>query len=207
MSSAQAKLRSAATMAVLAVLLLAGGGLGLVGGDRAVPGARTTRPPAARTRVAEGEKVYPDQVTVSVLNAGTREGLADRTMSDLVDAGLDKGELGNAPDDTKVSGVEIWAEDLKNPAVKLVESFLGQGRRSWSAASAPLPGVNVVVGEEFPGVVRGSGVGRRQGGRRPSAARRPRTCRRLLVEPLGEAAPLADLRAAAARSAPAACVG
>lgn len=153
MSSAQAKLRSAATMAVLAVLLL----LGVAWAWSALtepfpePDDATT---CSSTLVAEGEKVYPDQVTVSVLNAGKREGLANRTMSDLVDAGLDKGELGNAPDDTKVSGVEIWAEDLKNPAVKLVESFLGKDAKLVRRES-PLPGVNVVVGEKFPGVAEG----------------------------------------------------
>ena len=77
---------------------------------------------------------------------------------------MDKGELGNAPDDTKVPGVEIWAEDLKNPAVKLVESFLGEDAKL-VRREPPLPGVNVVVGEKFPGVRGGSGVGRRQGGR------------------------------------------
>ena len=75
-------------------------------------------------------------------------------MSDLVDAGLAKGELGNAPDDTKVPGVQIWAEDLKNPAVKLVESFLGKDAKL-VRREPPLPGVNVVVGEEFPGVTEG----------------------------------------------------
>ena len=105
--------------------------------------------------MSQGEKVYPDQVTVSVLNAGTSEGLADRTMTALVAAGLDRGELGNAPDGTEVNGVQIWAEDANNPAVKLVDQLPGQGAPRWCAATAPLPGVNVVVGEEFPGVGEG----------------------------------------------------
>ena len=31
------------------------------------------------TTLAAGDKVYPDQVTVSVINAGNREGLASQT--------------------------------------------------------------------------------------------------------------------------------
>jgi len=104
--------------------------------------------------VAEGEKVYPEQVTVSVLNGGNREGLANKTMADLVNAGLDKGDLGNAPEDTEVSGVEIWAEDLKNPAVRLVASFLGKDAKL-VRRDPPLAGVNVVVGEDFSGVTEG----------------------------------------------------
>ncbi|MET0525830.1 MAG: LytR C-terminal domain-containing protein [Nocardioides sp.] len=153
MSTAQAKIRSAATMIALGILLL----VGVTWAWSAVTEPFPEREDAATcssTKVGEGEKVYPDQVTVSVLNAGSREGLANRTMSDLVDAGLAKGELGNAPDDTKVPGVEIWAEDLKNPAVKLVESFLGKDAKL-VRRDPPLPGVNVVVGEEFPGVTEG----------------------------------------------------
>ncbi len=153
MSDAKAKIRSAVTMIGLAGLLL----IGVTWAWSAVTEPFPEREDAATcssTRVAEGEKVYADQVTVSVLNAGSREGLATRTMSDLVDAGLAKGELGNAPDDAKVSGVEIWAEDLKNPAVKLVVSFLGEDAKL-VRRDPPLPGVNVVVGAEFPGVTEG----------------------------------------------------
>ncbi|HET9422748.1 MAG TPA: LytR C-terminal domain-containing protein [Nocardioides sp.] len=153
MSNAQAKIRSAVTMLGLAVLLL----IGVTWAWSAVTEPFPEREDAATctsTQVGEGEKVYPDQVTVSVLNAGSREGLANRVMTDLAEAGLDRGELGNAPEDSKVSGVEIWAEDLKNPAVKLVESYLGKDAKL-VRRDPPLPGVNVVVGEEFPGVTDG----------------------------------------------------
>ena len=153
MSDAKAKIRSAVTMIGLAGLLL----IGVTWAWSAVTEPFPEREDAATcssTRVAEGEKVYADQVTVSVLNAGSREGLANRVMTDLAEAGLDRGELGNAPDDTKVPGVQIWAEDLKNPAVKLVQSFLGKSAKL-VRRDPPLPGVNVVVGEEFPGVTDG----------------------------------------------------
>ncbi|HWM75320.1 MAG TPA: LytR C-terminal domain-containing protein [Nocardioides sp.] len=153
MNAAQAKLRSAATLIGLAVLLLVGVTWAWSAVTKPFP-EREDAATCSSSQVAEGEKVYPDQVTVSVLNAGTREGLANRTMSDLVDAGLAKGELGNAPDDAEVSGVQIWAEDLKNPAVKLVVSFLGKDAKL-VRRDPTLPGVNIVVGEEFPGVTEG----------------------------------------------------
>lgn len=153
MSSAQAKIRSAVTMIGLAVVLLIGVAWAWSAVTEPFP-ERDDAVTCTSTKVGEGEKVYPDQVTVSVLNAGSREGLANRTMSDLVEAGLAKGELGNAPDDAEVSGVEIWSEDLKNPAVKLVVSFLGEDAKL-VRRDPPLPGVNVVVGGEFPGVTEG----------------------------------------------------
>ena len=89
-----------------------------------------------------------------MLNGGTSEGLADRTLTELAQAGLDRGQLGNAPEGTEVNVAQIWAEDVDNPAVRLVLSFLGDGAKV-VRRDAPLPGVNVVVGEEFPGVGEG----------------------------------------------------
>ncbi len=152
MNIAQARIRSAITLLGLVVLLLAGVAWAWSAVSEPFP-ERAEAASCTSTVVAAGEKVYPDQVTVSVLNAGPSEGLADRTMTDLVAAGLDEGELGNAKG-TDITNVEIWAEDVDSPAVKLVKSYLGKGteivRRDVS-----LPGINVVVGEEFPGAGEG----------------------------------------------------
>jgi hypothetical protein len=140
-------------MAGLAVLLVIGVAWGWSAVSEPFPEGEEVAT-CTSTTVEEGEKVYPDQVTVSVLNAGGREGLANRTMSELVDAGLGTGELGNAPEDADVKGVEIWAADLENPAVRLVRSFLGDDAKL-VRRDPHLPGVNVVVGEDFPGVTDG----------------------------------------------------
>jgi len=153
MRSAQARLRSAVTMAALAVLLLIAVAWGWSAVSEPFPEGEEVAT-CTSTTVEEGEKVYPDQVTVSVLNAGGREGLANRTMTELVDEGLGKGELGNAPEDADVKGVEIWAADLENPGVRLVRSFLGDDVKL-VRRDPQLPGVNVVVGEDFPGVTNG----------------------------------------------------
>ena len=152
MNIARARIRSAVTLLGLVVLLLAGVAWAWSAVSEPFP-EREEAATCTSTVVDPGEKVYPDQVTVSVLNAGTSEGLADRTMTDLVAAGLDEGELGNARG-TDITNVEIWAEDLNSPAVKLVKSFLGKDAEIVQR-DASLPGINVVVGEEFLGVGAG----------------------------------------------------
>jgi hypothetical protein len=149
---AQARIRSALTLVGLVVVLLAGVAWAWSAVSEPFP-EREEAATCSSTVIEAGEKVYPDQVTVSVLNAGTSEGLADRTMTSLVAEGLDEGELGNAKG-TDISGVEIWAEDPDSPAVKLVISFLGKDTEV-VRRDVPLPGINVVVGEEFPGVREG----------------------------------------------------
>lgn len=152
MTGIPARFRSAATMLGLVALLLIGVAWAWSAVSEPFPGEEEAAT-CESTSVAEGEKVYPDQVTVSVLNSGEREGLANQTMTDLVDAAFDQGELGNAPGDADVSRVQIWAEDPKNPAVRLVASYFKEPRIV--RRDPPLAGVNVVVGDDSPGVKKG----------------------------------------------------
>lgn len=151
-----ARIRSAATMLGLVALLLIGVAWALSAVSEPFPEKEEEAATCASTSVAEGQKVYPGQVTVSVLNASSRAGLANQTMNSLVEAGLARGELGNAPKDADVSRVQIWAEDPKNPAVRLARSFLGKGVKV-VRRDPPLPGVNIVVGDEFAGAKKGRG--------------------------------------------------
>ena len=85
--------RSAVTIVVLGTILA----IGAVWGWRAMtepfPG-KADASACVTQAVQRGEKVYPDQVVVSVLNAGSREGLAGRTMGLLVDEGFREGDSG-----------------------------------------------------------------------------------------------------------------
>ncbi len=93
-------------------------------------------------------------MVVSVFNAGTRDGLAGRTMGLFTDQGFVEGDSGNAPSGTRVPWVQIWTTDPKSPAVRLVASHLGRHvnivRRKASGA-----GVVVMVGDGFTKLVRG----------------------------------------------------
>ena len=94
--------RSAVTLAVLCTLLAIGAAWGWDAATDPFPG-KVEALTCVDQAVQEGEKVYPDQVVVSVFNAGTREGLAGRTMGLLVDEGFREGDSGNAPAKAKVA--------------------------------------------------------------------------------------------------------
>ena len=151
--SAAARLRSALTLGVLAVLLVVAVAWGWSAATEPFP--EEEEPPiCSATAVSAGTKVYPDQVTVSVANAGTREGLAGRTMQLFLDGGFGRGGISNAPSGTKVAFAQIWTDEPQSPAVKLVKSRLGK-RAQVVRRDSGLPGVNVIVGDDFVELAEG----------------------------------------------------
>jgi hypothetical protein len=137
---------------VLGVILVLGAVWGWAAVTEPFPG-KAEVPTCVMRDVAAGDKVYPDQVVVSVFNAGTREGLASRTMQLLTDQGFVAGDSGNAPDNANVTTAEIWADDPGNPAVRLVAARLGDGVKIVSRRSDGA-GVVVVVGDDFDKLVK-----------------------------------------------------
>lgn len=144
--------RSAITLAALAVLLVLGAAWGWNAATEPLP-AKVDTPICTTQTIAAGEKVFPQDVTVSVYNAGTRDGLAGRVMKDLHDDGFAEGSVGDASS-AKVAAVEIWTTEPDSPAVQLVASHLGKQvdvqRRDGLGA-----GITVVVGDDFTKVVKG----------------------------------------------------
>jgi len=110
-------------------------------------------PACVETAVGAGQTVTPQEVTVSVLNAGRRAGLASRTMTALTGQGFNKGDSGNAPRNTPVGSAQIWTDDPGSPAVALVASRLG--RVKVLQRDVTEVGVVVVVGDKFGGVRKG----------------------------------------------------
>ena len=104
------------------------------------------------TDVAQGDKIYPQQVTVSVYNAGRREGLAGRTMQLLTDAGFAKGNAGNAAS-AKVGTVAIWTTTPDSPDVRLVASYFDAPEIK--RREGPGSGVTVIVGDGFKTLAEG----------------------------------------------------
>ncbi len=150
---ALARLRSGITLLVLLGLLLFGAAWGWSAMTKPFP--ETAEVSICNdTTVPAGTKVYPDQVTVSVANAGTREGLAGRTMKLLVDAGFGRGQTGNAPSGTEVAFAEIWTDDPLNPAVRLLKGKLG-GDATIVRRDTTLAGVTIIVGDDFKKLRRG----------------------------------------------------
>lgn len=152
------RLRSALTLGVLALLLVAGAAWGVSALTQPLPAPdlAVEEPPVCVDRTVEaGSTIGPGDVVVSVFNGGTTAGLAGRTLTRLASRGFVIGESGNAGE--RVQRVQIWAEQLPDPAVRLVRSHLG-GRVRVVEREGLGPGVTVVVGDDFGRL----GDGRRQ---------------------------------------------
>lgn len=145
--------KSAAVLLSLVLLLVLVAIWGWHAVTQPFPG-RVLAPKCVERTVGKGERVFADQVTVSVYNASDRNGLASRTMGLFTDAGFGEGDTGNAPRDAQVVHAKIWTEDPRNPAVRLVASRLGP-RTEVVRREQRGVGVMVLVGNEFEDLAPG----------------------------------------------------
>lgn len=145
-------LRTAVTLAVLSLILIYGVTRGLDAVSEPFP-ERVEPPLCVDSAVDRGDVIRPGEVTVSVVNAGTRTGLASTTRADLEAREFARGELENIPD-PDVRSAQIWAPDGRSPAVRLVRSYLG-GKVQIVQRDSGIDGITVVVGDRFPGVQKG----------------------------------------------------
>ena len=147
----EARLKSLVTLAFLGVLLFVAAVWGWASLTKPLPSNEES---VCVDRTFEaGEKVMRGDVTVSVLNAGTRNGLASLTMNLFEEQGFAAGQEGNATD-AEVNRVQIWTDDRRSPAVQLVKSHLGPGTPVLQK-DATTAGVQVVVGDGFQDLVKG----------------------------------------------------
>jgi hypothetical protein len=147
--------RTAATLAGLGLLLVVAAAWGWSAVTAPFP-QQADPPVCVDQQVQAGDRVFRDQVTVSVLNASRRAGLAGATSAQLEERGFHPGSTGNAPDEVKVARAQIWATDASNPAVRLVRKQLHGARvvRPPQGADVP-PGVALVLGDRFRGLTKG----------------------------------------------------
>ncbi len=139
--------RSASTLTALVVLLLGSGALGWKSLTSPFP-EREALPTCVESSVRPGDIVFTDQVTVSIFNGSRTNGLASRTMADLVERGFHRGDRGNAPKRIK-RGVQIWTANPTNPGVQLVaKQFRNPSIITKVDGEVPLGvGVVLVVGD------------------------------------------------------------
>ena len=129
--------RTMLTLAVLALLVVVAGGWGWGMLTKPFP-KKADAPVCSPVTVHRGDHVFPAEVTVSVLNASRREGLAGRTMTALKDGGFSAGRSANAAKGTKVGSVQIWSTDPKSPAVRLVQAWLPGAKVVRRAGGIPI---------------------------------------------------------------------
>ena len=147
-------LLTAFTLLVLVALVAAGGYYGY----RALFAPVGDGPTTGRDRggcesgLRRGETVRTRDVTVTVLNAGTRSGLAGQVQERLVGRGFLAGETDNAPDGQVVRVVRILAPARNDPAARLVAVQFGKGTFIQRSRDDLGPGVDVVVGDRFRGL-------------------------------------------------------
>lgn len=152
LSDAASGLRSFAVLACVAIALVIAAVWGWHAMTRPFPG-KADAAVCVDTKVAKGDRIFPAQVVVTVLNASDRAGLARRTISALTDEGFAAGGSGNAPNKAGVKKAQIWVSNPSNPAVRLVASWLHKPKIVKRTTTHP--GVVVVVGGKFSQVSGG----------------------------------------------------
>jgi hypothetical protein len=109
--------------------------------------------PRCREGVSAGDVLHAGDVTVSVYNAGSRSGLAAQTQDQLTARKFIPGDLGNAPAEyERVRFVRVLAPRRSDPAARLVALQFGANTVVQAAADLG-PGVEVIVGDQFIGLV------------------------------------------------------
>ncbi|KAA1425063.1 LytR family transcriptional regulator [Mumia zhuanghuii] len=147
-------LRTFLTLSVLTVILIGGtySGVRLLFAEApGLPDADDVS--SCRNRTLEpGEQLTTSQVSVNVLNAGGRSGLANRTMINLEGIGFIRGTVGNAPADTRVANVRVVARDPKRADARLVGAQFKGKVQYTKGTPEDEASVAVYIGTDFKGL-------------------------------------------------------
>jgi hypothetical protein len=147
------------TLLVLVGLVGIGGYYGYRALFAPVPDDTVTASSGGRTcesGLHKGEIVRPRDVTVTVLNAGSRSGLAGQVQDRLAGRGFLRGATDNAPEDLAVRFVRVLAPSRMDPAARLVAAQFGDHTYVQRSRQDLGPGVVVIVGDRFRGLDRGA---------------------------------------------------
>ena len=114
--------------------------------------AASPTPTCTSETVKKGKKLSARQVQVSVFNAGSTAGLADKTMLMLQQRGFVKGDIGNAPAGTKLKRVRVWTTKNNDPTAALVARQFGPKTPVMVVKRDLGVGVDVLVADGLSGL-------------------------------------------------------
>jgi hypothetical protein len=151
-------LTTAVTLLVLLGILALGAVVGVKQLFQPVPDSGAAAPSASpsctTTVLKKGQRLRSRQVVVSVFNAGTRAGLAEKTLSKLAKRGFQEGDVGNAPRAARLRFVQVWTTKKDDPAAKLVARQFGTKTRIKVTKRDLGEGIDVLVGNGFSGLAK-----------------------------------------------------
>jgi hypothetical protein len=139
-------------MLALVVVLVVMGVWGLHAATRPLDrsDAATASPTCSPAETTHRSYVRSSQVTVSVYNAGSRQGFAALTLQRFESRGFRPGAVGNAPARFKTRTALVLAPRRNDPAATLVARTLGKSVPVKVADTTGLgPGINVIVGSRM----------------------------------------------------------
>lgn len=143
------RLLSAVTLTVLMCLLLVSGYVGYRTLFASAQDASADTQQGCQAAIRKGDVLRARDIKVSVYNAGTRSGLADKILTSLQSRGFLAGEAGNAPDRARVRFVRVLATRTDDPAARLVALQFGRRTPLLKSKDDLGPGVDVMVGDGF----------------------------------------------------------
>jgi hypothetical protein len=148
---------TAVTMTVLVALLVVAGLVGwntLSSSDDTSASGHQGRHKRCAAGLEKGDVVHSSEVRVSVYNAGTRDGLAGRVQDKLAAREFLRGAVSNAPAGFGgVQSVRVLARKANDPAARLVARQFGPRTVVQPTRNDLGPGVDVVIGNQFSGLV------------------------------------------------------
>ncbi|MDO9378278.1 MAG: LytR C-terminal domain-containing protein [Nocardioidaceae bacterium] len=153
-SSSSLARRSIATMSVLVALFVIGTFVGFrllfAEGPSLADAAVDDTPQCQDATIPAGGALPAQQVTVTVYNAGSVSGLANRTLINLQQRGFRPGKVGNVPEGVQAGrNVTIITDERTDPAVRLVARQF-KGNVVYAAPTqAQGDNVEIVIGPRF----------------------------------------------------------
>jgi hypothetical protein len=147
------KLTTGVTLLALVILL---GGMGYYGLKSVLAplpgGSSSSKKPCSDSEKQVQRFLSRGEVQVSVFNAGTRDGLASKTLEKLEAAGFRVGNSGNAPRSAEVRRAVVWTTQPNDTSARLVALSLGKRTRVEVTQTDLGPGLDVLVGNKFGGL-------------------------------------------------------